>query len=215
MNTQTITVTDVDFFYAIENSIRCLDRGWAAYEQNELLPLAKSILNKSGFSIQNMDTYPIEGYYYKTPALTTYFSIIRNLQDNKNLEPLINKEWPEFKEIHRICSSPVFGPEEESDSPIKSTLLPRRKDILSRCIKIIADNGQYQNLKIPIIWEAVGKFKYDAPNLVELGYLTGHVACLACAAETNILYREISYLMSGCSAYEPSVIVYEDRKSVV
>lgn len=215
-----VPITNRDYFFAVENIIRDIHEGWAAYEANVLLPVCLEILKDSEVDYDQLKQYPVEGYYYKTKELTKYFQIIRNMQVNLDIIPKIKINTDSFKIILNVCSCPLFGPEVESDLfadltckaenglvvPRTATverILPRRKDILSRCLgddSLWKHSEKERPYSIKKIWEVVGNYKYGFPNLVELGYLTGDLVCLACSTETNILYREM-FGFSGCSGY--------------
>ena len=81
-------ITNVDYFYMIDNMLR---EQLSKFEEG-LLPKARKILKDSGIDeIHELELYPTEGYYYKSKELTDYFNIIRNLQQNKELFHRIKK----------------------------------------------------------------------------------------------------------------------------
>lgn len=207
MQIREIKITDKDYFFAIENMIRDTDNGWAAYEAKVLLPVCETILEESGIKEEELKEYPVEGYYYKTPELKKYNKIIRNLQINFDLIPRVQTGIASFKIIYGVCSNPIFGPEVEENRAGK--ILPQRRDILSYCIandSVWHHSSTERPWNIASIWKKIGDYKYGVPNLVELGYLTGELVCLACAAETNSLYREM-YGYSGTSGGPPPISI--------
>ena len=78
----------------------------AEFESAFLLPRAEVVAAKLNVSEANV---PIEGYYAKTTDLTHYFKLIRALQKVSYSETHIVNDMPEFQEILRVTSSPIFG----------------------------------------------------------------------------------------------------------
>ena len=78
MHQETIVIDNKDYFYMLDNKIRDT---MMEYEQNTLLPKSEKLLKDSNIKGVEMELYPIEGYYYKTPKLSNYFNTLRNLQN--------------------------------------------------------------------------------------------------------------------------------------
>lgn len=208
MKIENIEIDNSTYFFALENVIRDEQEGYPAYEKNILLPLLEDLLAESKIKEESLKDYPIEGYYYKSAELAKYFKILRNLQLNPEVIPLVKTDLDQFKIIQNICASPLFGPEVEKhlvlpDGSTVPKILPYRRDILSSCLASYEwwDISASRPFTLEKVWKALGEFKYDSPTLIQLGHLTGNIVCVACAAETNIANQEIRYGHLGISGY--------------
>jgi len=211
-----LVITDTDYFFAIDNHIRDTWNGWAGFEADILLPVTEELL---AIHPVKMEDYPTEGYYWKSDALKKYFNNVRNLQSNESIAMLPDEQLnkitnnEKFRALKFVTDNLVFGLEQAPPSSLFTKLLPRRRDILSACLASFPMDVT-RPWHMDEILKKIPKFTYGAPNLVELGYLTGNVLCLTAAAETNILYRE----MVGCSGFAgfrgPDVIIWEVNPAV-
>jgi hypothetical protein len=71
---------------------------------------------------------PIEGYYAEHSDLTTYFRLVRALQEVPLERSSEVEALPEFGRILAVTSSPIFGP------PFRKSLLPKGNDPLSQAL---------------------------------------------------------------------------------
>jgi hypothetical protein len=209
MKIENIEIDNSVYFFALENVIRDTSEGYPAYEENILLPVIEDLLAESKIPEEALKDYPLEGYYYKSPKLVRYFKLLRNLQLNPEIIKMVKTDIPTFEIIHNVCSSPLFGPEVErrltlADGSEVKKILPYRRDILTSCLasgELWNHGSDAKPFTLEKIWEALGKYKYNFPNLVELAYLTGNIVCVACAAETNTAVQEVYYGHSGISGW--------------
>lgn len=195
---ETITINNVDYFHMIDNEIR---PAMMDYETKQLLPVAQNVIG----DLETQE-YPVEGYYYKTPELTEYFTIIRNIQENKKIYKEINTKTDEFQRLYDFTDRTLWGA--VSSDRTKSPL-PRRYDILGLTLKSFEDPIKGPFVKRPWtidkIMDRIKDFATGTINLVELAYKIGSLECLVAGAETNILYREITHI-TGSSGTNPEII---------
>lgn len=193
-----IEITNEDFFYMIEDQVR----NWMKrFESKTCLPKAKTILEKSNISLNELKDYPIEGYYHETENLKLYFKILRNLQHN---ESLWNKfvSCEELTFIQSKCDNDIFGIEDllrrNVNAPVK-----RRYDILTLTMEdilIFTDHNEVSRpWTIKRIMDGLSTKYGNRPNLVELAYLTGKPECLCCGAESNSLNRMFACITGSYS----------------
>jgi len=91
-----------------------------------LLPFVEVIAAKLGVKEKEV---PVEGYYSEDPKLTSYFKLMRALQDvSESSLPLV-EGMTEFQRVLEVVSSPIFGKPERNQ-----TLLPQGRDPLSRAL---------------------------------------------------------------------------------
>lgn len=203
MNTNVITikVTDVDYYYMIENQIR---KYMPMFEIGHLLPLAETILRQSNISKQELKEYPIEGYYYKSDALRLYFTILRNLQMNQDFFGRVKQSTVEFLEFQEKTDNPLFGQKRPYPVPgYEFAPLKRRYDLVTLALE---DSTSFNvNSERPWtiegIMQACAKHCSGQPNLVEFAWMTKDPRCVCAGAETNAAYRMYG-LISGCSFVE-------------
>ena len=189
---RNIDITDRQFYSMVENQVRTK---YARCEENTLLPLVENIYKLNKIEDVKLIDFPVEGYYYKTPKLRRYFQLVRNLQENPEIYSEI-KDSNEVSELTWLLNSTVWGTKKSERTEGR---FPRMRDILS----ITLDELKFaENWKIDIILKKLPEFATGNANLVELGYLTGDIACLTASAETNALYRDFSMcLFSGCGSF--------------
>jgi hypothetical protein len=207
MNNNYITkeITDTDYYYMIENQIRS---EMPKFETGVLLPTAIKLLKDSQITNEELDNYPIEGYYYKSEALKHYFTIIRNLQHNDKIFSKVNKDNKNLKTLQRFCCNDLFGIEKEYKMGLDGKApLKRRYDILTLTMEDqnLFDNNLKQPWTIEGIMNGISRYFNNRINLVELAYLTKNPKCLCCGAETNTLYRMFS-MISGCMLQDPQYV---------
>lgn len=204
MNVEIITekITNADYFYMIDNQVR---PAMIKIETEEFLPLAKSFLEKCNITLDELEDFPIEGYYYETEELSLYFKILRNLQHNIYV---INKliECDELEQLKQITNNDLFGLEDPSKrggaGPIK-----RRYDILTRTLERMPTD-MTNPWSINTIMDAISNEYGNRTNLVELAYLTKNPKCLCCGAETNCLYRMFAHGTGSCCSSSYRKIEY-------
>ena len=132
-----VHIDDYNYFSMIDNQIRS---EYTLCEEFTLLPKILKLYKDNEISPEEKDLihYPTEGYYYKTPGLTRFFQLVRNLQENptvyKKVKPSI-----EVDELIWLFGSSIWG---TVPSLRSETIFPRMKDILI----------QYD---CPIIWIAM------------------------------------------------------------
>jgi len=207
---EDITIDNKDYFYMVDNKIRDT---MMEFEENKLLPKTIKLLEDSNIEqLTEFKIFPTEGYYYKTPKLSGYFNIIRNLQENKSLFSKV-KNTNELKYLKRIIGSKIFGSVKSDRYP--NSPLPRMKDIMTLCME---DEKVFPTLAhhpwtIPKILDNLSNHSTSNPNLVELAHLTGETECLVASCETNILYREDVYISGSIIILrEPEVIWNVDEE---
>jgi hypothetical protein len=195
-NVVSVEITNTDYFFMVDNQVRDI---FAKFEETVILPKVEHLYNINKINHSVLKEYPIEGYYYKTKALTRYFKLIRNIQHNSLVYENIDIETPEFMLIKNICDRDIFGTiPSDGLSP-----LPRRKDIMTICMEIMKEGWSIEN-----IMSNLDNYKTGNANLVELAYLTKNPACLTSGCETNSLYRMFA-LISGCYIGKMIPTVYE------
>jgi len=184
-----VIIRNKQYYFMIENQIR---KEFPIYEVRSILPIAEEVLRTSGISFDELEDYPIEGYYYKSEKLKRYFKIVRNIQENLNLRGRIKQEEGCFKILKNITDLELFG-KVRSDKD-DGAILPRRYDILAlsardeRAFQIYSSNPGWT---IPKLVDNLKNHFTNTPNLVELAYLTGELEPLVCGAETNALFRDL------------------------
>lgn len=205
MNNYIITeITDTDYYYMIENQIRT---EMPKFEAGILLPRAIELFEESGVAEEELKDYPIEGYYYKSGALKHYFTLIRNLQHNKDIFSKIKKN-KRLEYLQHICHQDIWG--EEKQYPIRdydNAPLKRRYDILTLTMedKNLFNPNMTRPWSIDLIMSGLSKHYKNRINLVELAYLTKNPKCLCCGAETNALYRMFG-MVTGCLIIETQYV---------
>jgi hypothetical protein len=206
---RVIKITNEDYFFMIDNQIRT---AMMKAETEKCLPAAKTVLEKSGVAIAELKAYPIEGYYYETPELKLYMTILRNLQHNEDVYKRVVK-CEELTFLQNWCNNDLFGVEDphkrNQDSPLK-----RRYDILTLTMEDESSFNPKHNhpWSISSIMESLNKQYAGRTNLVELAYLTGNPKCLCCGAETNSAYRMIACISGSYSlnaSFNPVVYVWD------
>lgn len=183
-------VSDYNYFSMIDNQVRS---EYVLCEEFTLLPLVEKLYKDNGIDsdLEKLIHYPIEGYYYKTKGLTKYFQLVRNLQENPKVYKKV-KPSQIVEDLKWLFGNYIWG---TIASERSETIFPRMKDILTNTLNSL----QLPELwKIDIIMSKIHEFATGNPNLVELAYLTGDIRCLTAGAETNSLYREMSFCASGC-----------------
>jgi len=193
-----IPITDTDYYYMIENQVRTL---LPMYEVGHLLPAARKILRQASISEDELETYPIEGYYYKTVSLRQYFTILRNLQMNQKLFHRIQTNTAEFQVFAEVVDNDLFGQRRPySLSGFENAPIKRRYDIVT----LTMEDDKHFNVEAPRPWTIDSIMATCAhhvkrqPNLVELAWMTKNPKCVCAGAETNIAYRMYATI-SGCS----------------
>lgn len=145
-----------------------------------LLPKVEIVATSLGISELEV---PIEGYYINSPAATRYFKLMRALQQAD--EALLSrvKNLPEFQEIWKIVSSPVFG------RPVtKGKLLPQGRDPLSQAL-LETINSQWDVKKLVDIACEVSR-ETDDISLVGLAARLKDPVVITALRESVILYAE-------------------------
>ena len=205
MNRPEIKITDIDYFFMIENQVQ---NHMKEYETKICLPMAKKVIEKSNISLGELTEFPTEGYYYETEDLKLYFKILRNIQHNEDMwDRIVNCDELEF--LKNKCDNDIFGVVDplgrNVNAPIK-----RRYDILTLTMEnkeVFPDHDtSHRPWTINRIMNGLGKMYNNRTNLVELAYLTGDPKCLCCGAETNSLNRMIAYITGSYSMtplYQP------------
>ena len=178
---ETIVINNDDYFYMMDNLIR---GEMMTFEANELLPKAERIWVRAGSP--RLETYPIEGYYYKSNELTRYFQLMRNFQQNENVyphfKPSVDKDY-----LVKLVDNELWGT--VVDRAQFPSPFVRRKDILTLAMEDPKFQTKLRPWDVPSVMETLDGYATGNPNLVELAYLTNNVHCLLCGAETNALYR--------------------------
>lgn len=199
-------ITNFDYFFMIDNQVRL---AMMKIETEEFLPLAKRFLEKCNVTIDELEDFPTEGYYYETEELSLYFKILRNLQHNKKvIAKLVDCE--ELELFKKICNNDLFGIEDPTEQnrggegPIK-----RRYDILT--ITMESMTVFPDQLDVPRPWtidrimKGLSTQYGNRTNLVELAYLTGDPKCLCAGAESNSLYRMFSCISASYAISTPRI----------
>jgi len=170
------------------------------------LDWALSVLKQSNIKQEELQEYPVEGYYYKNNLLKLYFTIIRNLQENENIYDLVVPS-KELEYLKILTDNLLFGSEPTQEYlklQKKEPILKRRYDIMALAIKDIGESHKFEPRpwSISNILDKLSKYYTGNPNLVELAYLTNDPRCICCSCETNALYREVTYI-TGCMFATP------------
>ncbi len=196
-----IHITDYNYFSMIDNQVRS---EYTLCEEYTLLPLVENLYKINGISTEDIKHYPVEGYYYKTKGLTRFFQLIRNLQENNDVYDKVNLQSKEAEDLKWLLGNSIWGTVESKRS---LTPFPRMKDILTHTLNSLLFKP---NWTIENILKTIDNFATGNPNLVELAYLTNDIRCLTAGAETNALYREISFCCSGAmiGSFEKIVDIY-------
>ena len=149
-------------------------------ERSELLPCARRVANAIHLKPANV---PVEGYYAEDPQLTEYFLLMRALQSAQESERASVGSLDEFRRLHEVVTSPIFGRPEDSDS-----LLPRGEDALT---KALADT--FPTWTIDSIVEAAHARSRDGDDvsLVGLAALAREAVVLAAVRESVVLYAAV------------------------
>lgn len=151
---------------------------------------------------------PVEGYYTQDEALTTYFLLMRALQDiPKDRSPEVIG-LPEFQRLLDVTSSPLFGRASYTDR-----LLPAGRDPLSEALRITSPEWTIADLTAKAA--AVAK-AWDDFSLVGLAARIGDPVVLAALRESVVLYtrvvlvkalREPEYVW----AVDPELVTHAER----
>ena len=205
----TVKITNEDYFFMIDNQIRST---MMKAETEKCLPAAKTVLEKAGVTVNELKAYPIEGYYYETPELKLYMTILRNLQHNESVYKRVVK-CEELTFLQGWCNNDLFGVEDPHKRNQDSPLI-RRYDILTLTMEdpTSFDTHDHHPWSISSIMESLSKQYAGRTNLVELAYLTGNPKCLCCGAETNSAYRMFACLTGSYSlnaSFNPVVYVWD------
>jgi len=187
-------IDDYNYFSMIDNQVRS---EYSLCEEYTLLPLVEKMYKENGLKPipENLIHYPVEGYYYKTKGLTKFFQLIRNLQENPEVYKKIQSSNT-VEDFKWLLGNNIWG---TVPSLRSETLFPRMKDILTHTMNSLQYKPEWY---IDNIMAMLPKYSTGVANLVELAYLTGDIRCLTAGAETNALYREMSFcLASGCGSF--------------
>jgi len=208
IESRTIKITNEDYFFMIDNQIRT---AMMKAETEKCLPAAKTILEKSEIVISELKDYPIESYYYETPELKLYMTILRNLQHNEDIYKRVVK-CEELTFLQGWCNNDIFGIEDPHKRNQDSPLI-RRYDILTLTMECPTsfDTHSGRPWSINGIMESLSKQYAERTNLVELAYLTGNPKCLCCGAETNSAYRMFACGSGSysCAAFYAPVYIWD------
>jgi hypothetical protein len=145
-----------------------------------LLPKVEMVATSLGISELKV---PVEGYYINSPKATRYFRLMRGLQQVD--EALLSrvKNLPDFQEIWKIVSSPIFG------RPVtKAKLLPQGRDPLSQAL-LDTINSQWEVEKLVDLSYKVSVETNDI-SLVGLAARLKDPIVITALRESVILYAE-------------------------
>lgn len=149
------------------------------HERGELLACAHRVSEALDVGPANV---PIEGYYTEDADLTEYFRLIRALQGvSAAAEPSVSS-LSEFQRLRAVCSSPLFGPAQESGK-----LLPTGRDALSQALKDAYPDWTVANLVA--IANKVARER-DEISLVGLAARICDAVVLTATRESVVLYAE-------------------------
>jgi len=101
-------------------------RAMARHECRELLTCAQRVAGVLGVAPADV---PIEGYYATEPRLTSYFRLMRALQDVDERRTSEVAELPEFLRLRDVASAPLYGRPE-----LIGKLLPVGRDPLTQAL---------------------------------------------------------------------------------
>jgi hypothetical protein len=152
------------------------------HERTELLVCAQRV--STALRLAPADV-PVEGYYTEDPALSTYFRLMRALQEVALGRATEVEAMPEFRRLLTVTSSPIFG------SPVRERLLPTGRDPLSAALRAV-DVAQWS---VPLLTAAAAKAARatDDFSLVGLAARAEDPVVLAALRESVVLYAEIEF----------------------
>jgi hypothetical protein len=158
------------------------------FEVKRLLPCAEEVATVLGVQAAQV---PIEGYYTESPELTSYFRLMRALQNVEENRETMVKHLPEFQLLWDVTNSHLYGRPQR-----KRKLLPVGRDPLSQALLDMIE----VEWKVPSLVNAAYKaaLQYDDISLVGLAARTKDPIAIAALRESVVLYAEV--LTLGISA---------------
>lgn len=152
---------------------------------------------------------PVEGYYTQDEALTTYFLLMRALQDVPKDRSTEVIGLPEFQRLLDVTSSGLFGRDSGTDS-----LLPAGRDPLSEALEITRPEWTIADLTAKAA--AVAK-AWDDFSLAGLAARIGDPVVLAALRESVVLYTYVVVLSKALCEPEyvwtvdPELVTHAER----
>lgn len=186
-------ISDVDYYYMIENEVRAQ---MPFYETQQVLPRIKQLQEDSGIEDNELEDFPVEGYYYKSLDLKEYFKVVRNFQDNEKLNNRVNRNSDNFKWLYNYFDNEIWG--NEGCERYQKGVFKRKRDVLTNCIESEWGTSlDSRVLSINGIMEKIPNYTTNNLNLVNLAAKTKDERPVCCGAETNALYRATA-MITGC-----------------
>jgi hypothetical protein len=154
--------------------------GMKEHERGELLECAERVATALR---QPPAEVPVEGYYSEEPALTTYFLLMRALQDVPLRRAPEVEAFPEFQRLLAVTSSPIFG------SPQRDNLLPFGRDPLYEALGAV----DMRRWSVPLLTTEAARAarKGDDISLVGLAARAEDPVVLAALRESVVLYAGV------------------------
>ena len=150
------------------------------FESAFLLPQVEVLAAKLNLAEANVS---VEGYYARTTDLSHYFKLIRALQAVSDSNKPSVKDMPEFQEILKVTSSPIFGRPQDN-----GCLLLQGRDPVSQALLDTNDKGWDTQRIIDRAYEVV--MDSDDISLVGLAVRIKDPIVIAALRESVVLYAE-------------------------
>ncbi len=146
------------------------------YESQTLLNCAREVAGQLGVSPSDA---PVEGYYSESPALETYFRLMRALQLEEEAREAQVKDLPAFQLLWNLTNSPLFGRPERG-----CKLLPVGRDPLAQALLDV------KPWHVEPVTERVAQvaLAWDDFSLVGLAARVQDAVVITALRETMVLY---------------------------
>ena len=170
-------VTDRVFLLGLDELYRTAIKG---HERGTLLACAGRVAE--ALDLEPADV-PVEGYYTEEADLTSYFRLMRALQNVPLERETEVKALPQFRRLLDVTASPIYG------RPIREHLLPTGRDPLSAALR---DAGSPREWTVPLLAaSAAAKAREtDDYSLVGLACHAKDPVLIAALRESVVLYAE-------------------------
>jgi len=180
--THEYIVSDFELILGLESFYR---RHMKIYETKDLLPLVVALFEKLGIS--QPEEYPIEGYYYESEELKTYFKYIKTLKEVPIERKDVLQDMLGYKKLTELFCSGLYGKYE-----YVGAILPSVKDPLYYAL----DSLSVENWNVKNILNTAYTIINDIGNttIIGLGIMIKNPVIVTALRESTVLYSDVPCL---------------------
>ncbi len=151
-----------------------------AHEKTELLQCA--VLLARDLSLTPADA-PVEGYYSEDDELTSYFRLMRSLQNEPESRRTEIRHVEAYDRLQAVTESPIFGVPSDSDR-----LLRQGRNALYYALETLGEDFSIEKITNTAYDIAAGS---DEVSLVALAALARDPVVIAALGESVVLYSAV------------------------